>query len=94
MQTQREPAMFDPIAAVILPRASRTPFRGGDRARRAPATILTSPAFLALSVVARGEREIPLPRLDRLTAGKARLMALAEERRTARLPLTVSTASI
>jgi hypothetical protein len=91
MMSQQEPAMVDPIAAVILPRANRTSPGASDGARRAPARVITSPAFAALSVLARVDCEVPLPRLERVVEGKQRLIQLAEQHRRRRLSLVAAT---
>lgn len=70
------------VAGIIRPRTTT----GRSRPRNAGTSILESTAFGALGWVARGDIDVPLPRLDRVAAGKVRLMALVEARRAATAP--------
>jgi len=77
----QEPTMDDRIFAVIHPR----PHHKSRRASDGPGRIVLTPAFSALSILARSQGTVPLPHLDRVIADKARLMALAAERQSWRL---------
>lgn len=67
------------VAGHILSR----PVDGLAAPRHAGALVLESTAFGALGWVARGDVDVPLPRLERVAAGKVRLMALVDARRAA-----------